>query len=85
LTPTFDNIGVHVLCYYGRPYLVLGRPLYFAAVIYSYAWPPCVADADIIFYHCGFFFFVSFSSPISSSCRLDVYHTSTHDVALEQI
>jgi len=37
--------------------------------------PCCVADADIIFSSCGFFFF--FSSPNLSRCRLDVYHTST--------
>jgi len=24
-----------------------------------YLWPPCVADADIIFLPCGFFFFLS--------------------------
>jgi len=37
----------------------------------------------IIFYSCGFFFF--FSSPILSGRILDVYHTSTHDVALVRI
>jgi len=34
---------------------------------------------------CGFFFLSSvffFSSPNLSGCRLDVYHTSTHGVAL---
>jgi len=46
-------------------------------------WPPCVADAGIIFLPCDFFFF--FSSPNLSRRRLDVYHTSTHGVALEQI
>jgi len=35
-------------------------------------WPPCVADADIIFSSCGFFFFFSFfSSPNLSSGRMD--------------
>jgi len=34
-------------------------------------WLPCVAEVDI-------------SSPILSGRRLDVYHTSTHDVALVQ-
>jgi len=48
-------------------------------------WPPCAADADIIFSSCGFFFFLSFSSPNLSRCRLDVYHTSTHDVAFVRI
>jgi len=40
-----------------------------------------IADADILFYPSGFFFFL-FSSPILRRRRLDVYHTSTHDVAL---
>ena len=51
-------------------------------------WPPCIADVVIIFLSCGFFFFLSsffFSSP-NLSCRwLDVYHTSTHGVALVRI
>jgi len=41
-------------------------------------WPHCEADADILFYPCGFFLF---SSPILTGRRLDVYHTATHDVA----
>jgi len=45
-------------------------------------WLQCVADVDIVFYPCGFFFF---SMPILSRRRLDVYHTSTLDVALVQI
>jgi len=51
----------------------------------------CVADADIIFLSCGFFFLVSsiyllsFSSPILSRRRLDIYHTFTHGVALVRI
>jgi len=42
-------------------------------------WPPCVADADILFLPCGFFLPSSsfFSSPNLSDRRLDVYHTST--------
>jgi len=49
-------------------------------------WPPCVADADIIFLSCGFFYLLfSFSSPILSRRRLDVYHTSTYGVALVRI
>jgi len=43
----------------------------------------------IIFLSYGFFFFLSsiffFSSPILSRRRLDVYHTSTHGVALVRI
>jgi len=45
-------------------------------------------DADVIFSSCGFFylsfFFFLFSSPNLSGRRLDVYHTSTHGVALVQ-
>ena len=43
-------------------------------------WPPCVADADIIFSSCGFFFFLSsffISSPNLSGRRFDVYHPTT--------
>ena len=55
-----------------------------------FLWPTSVADADIIFCSCGVylsssFFFLLFSSPILSGRRLDVYHTSTHDVALVRI
>jgi len=42
-----------------------------------------------IFLSCGFFFLSfflpSFSSPILSRHRLDVYHTSTHGVALVRL
>ena len=46
---------------------------------------PCVADAGIIFLSCGFFYLLIFSSPNISHRRLDVYHTSTHGVALVRI
>jgi len=47
-------------------------------------WPPCVADADIIFASCGFFFLSIFfpRSPNVSRRRLGVYSTSKHGVAL---
>jgi len=48
-------------------------------------WPPCVADADIIFHPVVSSFFFFFSSPNLSGRTLDVYHTSTHGVALVQI
>jgi len=48
-------------------------------------WPPCVADADIIFLPCGFFYLFFLSSPNLSRRRVDVYHTCIHDVALVQI
>jgi len=43
-----------------------------------FLWPP--NRAAIIFCRCGFFFL--FSSPFVSGRRLDIYHTSRHDVAL---
>jgi len=49
-------------------------------------WPPCVADADIIFSSCGFFFLLFYFLTYNlSGRRLEVYHTSTHGVALVQI
>jgi len=48
-----------------------------------YLWPSCAADADIIFLCCSLF--CLFSLPNLSRRRLDVYHTSTHDVALMRI
>jgi len=54
-----------------------------------YLWPPCVAAADIIFLPCGLYHSVYLSifssSPNLSGRRLDVYHTSTHGVALVRI
>jgi len=49
----------------------------------SFLWSPYVIGQTIIFLPCGFFFF--FSSPNLSRRRLDVYHTSTHGVALVRI
>jgi len=48
-------------------------------------WAPCVADADIrpIFLSSLSFFLLFF--PNLSGRRLDVYHTSTHGVALVRI
>jgi len=46
-------------------------------------WSPYVIGQTIIFLPCGFYLsFVFFSSPNLSGRSLDVYHTSTHDVAL---
>ena len=41
-------------------------------------WPPCIADAGIIFLCCFFRSFFFFSSPNLSSWRFNVYQTSTH-------
>jgi len=48
-----------------------------------YLWPPCVADADIIF--CPVVSSIFLSSPNLSGRTVDVYHTCTHGVALVQI
>jgi len=51
-------------------------------------WPPYGIGQAITFLPCGFFFFyllLPFSSPNLSRRTLDVYHTSTHDVALVRI
>jgi len=65
--------------------LAIAKTVMFGRVIY-FLWPPCVADADIIFLPCCFFrSFYFFSSPNLSGRRLDVYHTSTHGVALVRI
>jgi len=46
-------------------------------------WPSCVIGQAIIFCPVvSSIFHVSFSSPNLSRRRLDVYHTSTHGVAL---
>ena len=51
-------------------------------------WPPYGIGQAIIFSFRSLFFFLSssfFSSPNFSGQTLDVYHTSTHGVALVQI
>ena len=67
-----------------------GAKMAILCVLIFYAhllWPPCVADADIIFLPCDFCLlsFCLFSSPNLSDRRLDVHHTSTHGVALVRI
>ena len=50
-------------------------------------WSPYVIGQTIIFLPCGFYLLLLlfFSSPNLSGHRLDVYHTSTHGVALVRI
>jgi len=68
-----------------------GQPKEMAKVINSVfvlLWLPYVIGQAIIFLPCGFFllsFFFFFSSHNLSGRRLDVYHTSTHGVALVRI
>ena len=48
-------------------------------------WSPYVVGQTIISLPCDFYLSSFFSSPNLSGRRLDVYHTSTHGVALVQI
>jgi len=52
---------------------------------HSFLWSPCVADTDIIIFALWFLSIFLFSSLNLSGSRLDVYHTSTHGVALVRI
>jgi len=67
---------------------VTGRYCYMSM---NYLWPPyvigqAVIGQAIIFLPCGFYLSIYlFSSPNLSGHRLDVYHTSTHGVALVRI
>jgi len=86
-----DGADVSATNHLGRtPLMLLGvKTLYFPscselAITALIMAAPCVADADIIFSSCGFFFFFS-SSPNLNGCRVDVHHTSTHGVGLVQI
>ena len=58
--------------------LLYGRFLTFFCLL----WPPYEIGQAIIFLPCGFYLLLLFSSPNLSGLRLDVYHTSTHGVAL---
>jgi len=51
---------------------------------YSSLWSPCGIGQTIIFSSCGFFLSF-FSLPNLSGRTVDVYHTSTHGVALVRI
>ena len=56
-------------------------------VVHCSLWSPYVIGQTIIFLPCDFYLLSSsfFSLPNLSGWRLDVYHTSTHCVALVQI
>ena len=55
-------------------------PSAFSSYMYL-LWPPCVADADIIFLPCGFYLSIFFlSSPNLSGRRMDVYTILLHMV-----
>jgi len=55
---------------------------YILLVTESLLWPPCVADADIIFLSCFFVsFFFLFSSPNPRRRRLDVYRIAKNSLS----
>jgi len=78
---------------YGRPYVVMGRPLSFTSVISFFFFMAAHSNGQaIIFLPCDFFSLLSSSSfifflysPDLSGRGLDVYHTSTNGVALVRI
>ena len=70
----------YIMCCYCTSLLVY-RYLIFSLyhVYFYYLWPPCVADADIIFLPYGFFFFflsffLAYSQPSQIGC-LPCFHT----------
>ena len=69
-------------CCLWSPY-VIGQTIVFSSCL----WSPYVIGQTIIFSSCSFFpsSFFFFSSPNLSGRRSDVYHTSTHGVALARI
>jgi len=76
-------VFVHLLCF---PFCVFSwfSLDYFVSVLFAFLWPPYLIGQAIIFLLCGFYLLLSsfFSSPNLSGQRSDVYHTSTHGVAL---
>jgi len=72
-----------------RPISVAAKWSLISAAAEHLLWPPCIADAVIIFFSCGFFllsFVLLFLFlALISGRRLDVYRTSTHGVALVPI
>jgi len=59
--------------------------LCFRKKCHCFLWSPYVIGHTIIFLPCDFYLSLFFSSPNLSGRRLDVYHTSTHGVALVRI
>jgi len=72
-----------VLCLCSNETLQLRSSLCRLPAFSFFLWPPCGIGQTIIFSSYGFFFF--FSSSNVSRRRLDIYHTSTHNVALVRI
>jgi len=85
--------GIYCRCSAAAHAIVMGRPLYFAAVVTIFLllllllmaalWNSAGHYIFILSFVLSFFFI--FPSPNLSHHRLDVYHTSTHGVALARI
>ena len=75
---------LHMIYWCNMHYSLLVESLFHYNV---HLWPPYVIGPAIIYFHPVVSFYVSFfiSSPNLSGQRLDVYHTSTHGVALVRI
>jgi len=71
LLKIFDNL---IICYVS-----------ISSVFLFYLWSPHVIGQTIIFLPCDSYLSFFFPSPNLSGRRLDVYHTSTHGVALVRI
>jgi len=76
-----------VLAHPGSPGQRAVKRLLLLLILCLLLWPSYGIGQAIIFLPCGFFLLSSvfFSSPNLSSHSLDVYHTSSHCVALVQI
>ena len=91
LTPVLDEDGVELRSVHtGRRTATQRNAPHPVSTLSAYYGLPYVIGQTIIFFPCDFylsFFFLSFflSSPNLSGRRLDVYHTSTHGVALVRI
>jgi len=74
----FASSTTHAKC--NRTYLLLNSVVVFMMFLWRYfLWPPCVADAVIIFLPCGFFLLLSFFFPrlisaVPDGC-LQYFHT----------
>jgi len=75
--------GITELSQWAQP--IFGRAAinWASAHILAFLWPPCIAGCGHIYFRPVSF--CLFSSPNLSGSRLDVYHTSTHDVVLVRI
>ena len=58
-----------------RPMSVVAKRSPISATAELLLWPPCVADADIIFLPCGFFFYLSFIANLYNRAGHIYFHS----------